>query len=586
MVSKKSLLRNTAHAKAKIITTALLVIAISLMALPIVPIQANPITVAISPTSGTVGSTVTVSGSGATAGGEVRVYWGDAFMDTTIADGTGVYSVDIVVPNNRAGPMDIRVRDVTTGNADHATFTVKSKIVLIPDKGSAWYGGDKITVVGTGFGIHEFPPPREPWWAPCNVTLEFNGVVWTNITSTNWDGSFEARFYVPDTMPSGTYTVNATDDLGNSASAPFTVVPKIISWPTSGSTATHVHVAGWGFAASKSVTVTFDGINVTIFSGLMTDPQGRFGNWFKVPDVPDGIFTITATDVDGNSASAPFVVPRPVMFLTPNVTVGSSIVTVTGLGFPSGPPVVVTINETASMDIVYTGMMLMQTFPDEYGSFEFSFVLPITKPGVYNVTANRIIEMRPEGFMIIEAEIWASLTVVDLVMDKLIEMQGDIAVIQTEVGQIEVKLHNINATLLLIQGNIALIQTDIGTIQANLTDINATLISIEGNIATINSAIGLIQTDITNIKLNVTAINGNIATIQTTLGTIQGKITSIEGDTATIETDIGTVKADISNVKGAQEAIATPLYIAIILALISAVGVIVLLIFMRRKPES
>lgn len=160
--------------------------------------------------------------------------------------------------------------------------------------------------------------------------------------------------------------------------------------------------------------------------------------------------------------------------------------------------------------------------------------------------------------MKMEAETWASLTVVNLVMDKLVEMQGDIAVIQTEVGQIEVKLHNINATLLLIQDDIAVIQTNIGTIQADITD----------------------------IQLNVTAINGDIVTIQTTLGTIEGKITSIDGNIATIETDIGTVKTDISDVKGAQEAFVTPLYIALILALISAVGVIVLLIFIRRKPES
>jgi hypothetical protein len=574
-------------AKTKTIIATLLITAIFLAVSLITPVMASPITIAISPTSGTVGSALTVSGTGATAYGEVRVYWDGAFIATTTANAVGEYSVNITVPHNRAGGSNIQVRDIATGNVNSAIFTVMPEIVLIPNEGSAWgyppyWGGDEIIVSGTGFGVYQLPPPQ--YWGGSNVTIEFNGVVWTNITSTNWDGSFEARFFVPS-MPSGTYDVTATDDLGNSASARFTIIPKIISYPKSGSTATHVHVEGSGFAASKSVTVTFDGINVTISEGVMTDPQGRFGNWFKVLDVPDGIYTLTATDAEGNSASAPFVVPGPVIFLTPNVTVGSSIVTITGLGFEQGWSIVITINETTSMDIVYTSMMLGKTFPDEYGSFDFSFIFPITKPGIYNVTANRAIEMTPEGFMKIETETWISLTVVDLVMAKLIEMQEDIAVIQTEVGQIEVKLHNINATLLLIQGDIALIQTDIGTIQANLTDINATLISIEGNVATINSAIGLIQTDITNIKLNVTAIKGNIATIQTTLGTIDGKITSIEGNTATIETDIGTVKADISNLKGAQEAFTPLLYGDIILALISAVGVIVLIILTRRKPK-
>jgi len=242
------------------------------------------------------------------------------------------------VPHNRAGGSSIQVYDVATGDINSAIFTVLPEIVLIPNEGSAWgypWGGDEIIVRGTGFGIYTFPFPREPWWEPSNVTIEFNGVVWTNITSTNWDGSFEARFYVPS-MPSGPYNVTATDDLGNSASAPFTVIPKIMSYPKSGSTATHVHVEGSGFAASQSVTVAFDTINVTILNGVMTDPQGRFANWFKVPDVPDGVYTINATDALGNSASAPFVVPGPVIFLTPNTTVGSSIVTVTGFGFQLG----------------------------------------------------------------------------------------------------------------------------------------------------------------------------------------------------------------------------------------------------------
>jgi len=247
----------------------------------ILSLESCPVT--ISPTSGTVGSTVTVSGTGATANGEVRVYWYGDFIATTTANAAGEYSVHITVPHNRAGPMDIWVRDVTTGDADWGMFTVKSKIVLIPDKGSAWWWGDEIVVRGTGFDYYDLP--HEPWWAPSNVTIEFNGIVWTDITWTEGDGSFEARFYVPDIMPGGTYNVTATDDFGNSASAPFTVVPKILPWPSSGSTATHVHVDGWGFAASQSVTVTFDGINVTIFEGVMTDPEGRFGNAFKVPDV-------------------------------------------------------------------------------------------------------------------------------------------------------------------------------------------------------------------------------------------------------------------------------------------------------------
>lgn len=62
MASKKSLLGNTAQTK--IMITTLLILMISLMVLPIVPVMATPITITILPMSGAVGSAVTVSGIG------------------------------------------------------------------------------------------------------------------------------------------------------------------------------------------------------------------------------------------------------------------------------------------------------------------------------------------------------------------------------------------------------------------------------------------------------------------------------------------------------------------------------------------
>jgi len=115
-----------------------------------------------------------------------------------------------------------------------------------------------------------------------------------------------------------------------------------------------------------------------------------------------------------------------------------------------------------------------------------------------------------------------------------------------------------------------------------LTIFNATLVSLNGTAAWVKTEIGVIKTDIATIGLNVAEINGDIVTLQTTLGTIEGKITSIEGDIATIETDVGTVQADISKVIGAQEAFATPLYAAVVLSLIAAVGA-VFIMFLRRK---
>jgi len=168
----------------------------------------------------------------------------------------------------------------------------------------------------------------------------------------------------------------------------------------------------------------------------------------------------------------------------------------------------------------------------------------------------------------------------------LININGAVGTIKTDVGLIRVKLDAVDATLVSVEGNIATISSNIGLIQTDISTINAKLTAINGTLATIQTDIGLIQADVDDIQLEVTEIHGNTATIQTTLGTIEGTITSIEGDMATIETDVGTVQADISKVKGAQESFTTPLYIAIIPALIAAIGAILAIVFIRRKTKT
>jgi hypothetical protein len=165
----------------------------------------------------------------------------------------------------------------------------------------------------------------------------------------------------------------------------------------------------------------------------------------------------------------------------------------------------------------------------------------------------------------------------------LVRIEGDIGTINTNIGLIQVNLMAINAKLISIRDDLAIINSTLGEIEVKLDDIKATLVALDGTVATIETDIGTIQTDIDNLQLAITSIEGDTATIDTTLGTIQGRITSIEGETATIETDIGTVKTDVSDVKAAQGGLSTPLYVAIILALISAAGVIILLLSIRGK---
>ena len=89
----KPLLRKKAYMMICILAFIGIMIASTLL---ISPVKANPISVSVSPTSGTPGTSVSVSGNDATPHGEVRVYLSvfffSLFMETTTANGAGIGS--------------------------------------------------------------------------------------------------------------------------------------------------------------------------------------------------------------------------------------------------------------------------------------------------------------------------------------------------------------------------------------------------------------------------------------------------------------------------------------------------------------
>jgi hypothetical protein len=509
-----------------------------------IQVNANPITVLVSPTSGSHGTNIEVQGSDCTPDGEVRIYFGTFigfFAAATHANTTGQYFLNITVPVFPAGTYSIIARDMTTGDENSAPFTIRPKITLDSDEAAC---GDEVTVKGYGFRS-EMP-----------LTIEFDGIDVTPwlIPRTDGFGSFKAKFNVP-VVPKGRYNVNLSDGTHHIL-ASIIVNPKITLNPTSGSPASVVVVNGTGFLPLSHISVTIgaEPINVTMYPTLKTNSDGSFQQIFFVPDLPDGEYIVNATDITGNSAITRFFIPSPILTLKPSEVFGSAIVTAEGKGFPPNQQVLLYLETNIMVELIDLMTGSQRLYADEYGEYRYSFFVPVTKPGFYQVIAYNVAS---HGYMPGEVLASASLKIIE---DALIKgIKDDIATI---------------------------IVPDLGIIKENLTSIKAELIDLEGNIVTINSTIGLIQTDISNLRLNISKIEGDIVTIQTTLGTLQGRIESIEGDTATIETEIGTITADLSNVKGTQESFNIPLYINLALVLIAVLGTIYLTIIhvqaMRR----
>jgi PKD repeat protein len=170
----------------------------------------------------------------------------------------------------------------------------------------------------------------------------------------------------------------------------------------------------------------------------------------------------------------------------------------------------------------------------------------------------------------------------------LIGIEGDLVVIDSTLGAMYAKINTTNAEIIAINATLATINTAVGAIQTSLTSLDAKITAINGTVVTINTAVGAIQTSLTSLDAKITAIDGTVATIDTTLGTITAQldeldatVTAIDGNVATIDTSLGEVKTTLGDVHSATT---TTLYVTSVLSAIAAiVGIIILLLLMRKK---
>ena len=585
-------------------------------------VMADPISIEVSPTSAPVGATINVSGTNATAGAEVRIQFYVIFLATTVANETGGYSVDVAVPAVPSDTYPIMAWDVAEGDTEFTMFTVEPRINVDPISGRY---ESEVTIRGDGFLSFS------------DITILFDGTDVTPFPMPQTDplGSFESSFLVPS-KPNGTYTVTASDTGPNSASTEFNVDPRIMCvWQgASGAPSSLAMIGGYGFGTSVNVTLYFDSVNVTPYPWYLTDVDGSFEFPFFVPGVSDGIYTITANDTDGNFAALQFVVPSPILMLTPSRTSDSSLVTARGIGFMPYAPILLRLEDVTMTQLIDLVWMSPDLLVDIDGSFEYSFIVPVTEPGIYTVAAY-ISLGAPTDLKEVAS---APLTIVDnsaLDIDVnvgAVHFRGEMAefYVMTAFGGRLVNAKLDAARLYYSEGNASLdlgpnvesVATGLfrisyaipsnasqGTytlvvqayhyatsveaygagsssflISPTLTSEKAQIIDISGKIGTVLIPdLGVIKANLTAINARLMDIQGTEATIHSDIGTlktttdvINAEVTSIEGNVATISSDLGTVKTHVTTTEFQLETA------TLIVALVAAVGSMLSFMFIRR----
>jgi hypothetical protein len=174
---------------------ALMVAALILPALSILtPVNAQTMSIAISPTSGPVGSKITVTGTIVSYNGDYKIFF-DANADGTLDDPGEVIATDtasgyavskeITVPNAYSGGRIVQLKDVLAGTTANAYFSVQTSYLLKTDPSVNYEGG--------------------PFTLNATVTGGING----------WSGSLDLRFRVKD--PDGTELTALTRSFTNLA---------------------------------------------------------------------------------------------------------------------------------------------------------------------------------------------------------------------------------------------------------------------------------------------------------------------------------------------------------------------------------
>jgi RHS repeat-associated protein len=268
----------------------------------------------ISPASGSVGTSITINGSGfqASKGANSSISFNG--VNATATTSWGDTQIVATVPANATtGAVKITVNGVVS-NEDQV-FTMPNPVVsgLVPSSGPV---GTAVHINGSGFGT-----------APGTSSVQFNGVT---ATTTAWsDSSITAT--VPTTSTSGTVLVTV-GGVTTGSDVKFTIPPPQVNSisPTSGAANTQVTVSGSGFQSPKGSGSTLSINGVTATTTSWNDSQ-------IVANVPASTATgpvrVSVNNIASNQDIG-FTIPNPIITsISPTTGPVGTPVTVTGTGF-------------------------------------------------------------------------------------------------------------------------------------------------------------------------------------------------------------------------------------------------------------
>jgi len=301
-----------------------LVLVISLVLAMTAPVLAAP-TATLSPTSGPVGTSVTVSGAGwtgsetisaVTVGGVTATY-------SLTVDGGGLLSGTVTIPTAVGGAKDIVITGASSGSCTFTSaFTITMAATLSPLSGPV---GTSVTVSGSGWMSSE---------AISSVTIA--GIAATYSLTVDANGVLSGTVTIPTAVGGGKNVVITGASSGSLIlTSAFTVTGSATFSPTSGPVGTPVTVSGSGWFSSEAISsITVGGL--TAICSLTVDSNGVLVGTITVPRLAGGAKDIVITGAGSGlqTFSGVFTVTGSATFSPLSGPVGTTV-TVSGSGWMS-----------------------------------------------------------------------------------------------------------------------------------------------------------------------------------------------------------------------------------------------------------
>ncbi len=282
----------------------------------------------VSPSSATVGTTLTFTAGGFLPETLLTISWQDGAVcpgNSTTASGT--LTCTYVLPPTPAGPYTVTATD---GQGDIASAVLSVEPLLVAN---VTYGdpGTDVELVGSGFGGSV---SVNVTWSPGGVPT----VICPTLTSSL--GSFSCPYVIPKGTAGGAYPFVATDADADRASATFTVT-YLTATPATGPNGTSVTLQGGGFAPGKSFVVSWRGSDLTCAKSTVA-ANGTVSCALTLGYAPGGSAPFRASDAAGDVATAAFTVATNLTATPTRGLVAGENVTFAATGFAASTLVQVT----------------------------------------------------------------------------------------------------------------------------------------------------------------------------------------------------------------------------------------------------